>query len=304
MRDKDRGPEAAGDARSEDKGATREPSRRGIRPEESAISVAEPPPWPLGLRVSGQVKMTCSVPHDLAVVLAPQAFTQLFGYAYSTGLEISCLGIVRRDGALFQIERFCLVKQHSSTGHTELDQEAVAAVVEELRKEGKADELTALKCWAHSHPNLGLFWSKTDDDTCARLVSDWLVSLVVSNDFAIRCRIDVGGTIPFTIDQVPVFVEAAAEKDLLARVRRQVQELVSEGLEVIQAATSASPAQASARVDEYCEVCGRWHGRNECPFDDWPLLGFHEVEPNGGQTDGATRCDEEPLSLYRDFYEP
>ena len=247
--------------------------------------------------------MTCTVPRDLAVVLSPEAFTQLFGYAYATSLEISCLGVVRREGARFLIERFCLVKQQCSTGHTELDQEAIAAVVAQLCREGKSEELTALKCWAHSHPHLGLFWSKTDDDTCSRLVSDWLVSLVVSDDFAIRCRIDVGAPLRFTIDQVPVFIEAPINKNRVAELSREVRNLVSEAFELAHGGFAPTAATQAPIVVQHCEVCGQWHAKGECPDDNRPLWGLWGEEDPFSRHGDADQKEEEP-AILDEFLEP
>ena len=54
---------------------------------------------------------------------------------------------------------------------------------------------------------MDVFWSHTDDQNCRRLSSDWLVSIVVSDGFKIRCRVDVAWPVPFSLDYVPVFCE-------------------------------------------------------------------------------------------------
>jgi len=214
------------------------------------------------------------------VVLSQRAFVQVFGYAYATPLEISCLGLIRRNGSVFRVERFHLVKQTSSIGHTELDNEAVLALIEGLIADGRKDEVAALKCWAHSHPGFKCFWSKTDDATCARLVTDWLVSLVVSHDFAIRGRIDVGGAVPFTIDHVPVFVEMPADEDLLANLRAEAGKLVTEGLPFF-TTRGARRSEKVAASEECCDLCGSRHPGDRCPFDDWPSGGWDDNQaPN------------------------
>lgn len=90
------------------------------------------PHWPTGLRLPPAKDVTCFIPEGLAVILSREAFEQLFGYAYSITSEICCLGTVNQEGERFRIERFYLAPQSGSAGHTELDQEAVAALVEEL----------------------------------------------------------------------------------------------------------------------------------------------------------------------------
>lgn len=90
------------------------------------------PLWPTGLQLPTKKDITCFIPEDLAVILSCGAFEQLFGYAYATTSEICCLGIVKQEGERFRIERFHLVPQSGSLGHTELAEDAVAALVEVL----------------------------------------------------------------------------------------------------------------------------------------------------------------------------
>ena len=165
------------------------------------------PNWPTGLIISKNENIGVSIAKDLSVVLTKDAFEQLFGWAYSTSREISCLGSVLRDGNRFIIDRFYLLKQSGSSTGTELDQSAIAELVEKLITEGKLEEAKRIKCWAHSHPNMGTFWSKTDDDTCRLLAVDFLISIVVSNNFTLRCRIDIATPVPVVLDNVPVFYQ-------------------------------------------------------------------------------------------------
>ena len=219
-------------------------------------SLIRKPPWPAGLVLPPTKDVTCFIPEDLAVVLSREAFEQLFAYAYSTSSEVCCLGTVKQEGGRFRIERFYLVPQSGSFGHTELDDEAVAALVEDLIAEGKAAEAHSLKCWAHSHPGMDVFWSKTDQDTCKRLVTEYLISLVVSDDFAIRCRIDVGGAVPFTIDYVPVVVEMPVQTDSLQKYAEEVEEKVSHSplLATIGKERAATPF-SQEDWEEYVKQC-------------------------------------------------
>lgn len=184
--------------------------------------------WPAGVQFSKPEKLSCFVPEDLRVILTKDAFEQLFGYAYATSSEISCLGSVRREGNVFVVERFYLVKQDGSSAHTEMEPSAIAEMVEQLLSQGKTDEARAIKCWAHSHPGMGVFWSKTDDNTCAGLATDCLVSLVVSDGFAIRCRVDIHAPLPFTVDHVPVVCQVLPDQLKLAGYAKEVAEKVKE----------------------------------------------------------------------------
>jgi len=226
------------------------------------------PHWPTGLRLLTSKDVTCFIPEGLVVILSREAFEQLFGYAYSTTSEICCLGTVKQQGQRFRIDRFYLVPQSGSAGHTELDQEAVAALVEELMAQGKGEEAHSLRCWAHSHPGMDVFWSKTDEETCKRLVSDYLISLVVSDDFASRCRIDVGGPLPFTIDHVPVLVDMPINPGALKQYAAEVKEKVTYELPVVFAGSGKTSKQTDATVSEFCDTCGAFHVEGKCPLGE------------------------------------
>jgi len=215
--------------------------------------------------------VTGFIPEDLAVILSREAFEQLFGYAYSTSSEICCLGTVKQEGERFRIERLYLVPQSGSLGHTELDEEAVAALIEKLLAQGKGEEAHSLKCWAHSHPGMDVFWSKTDEDTCKRLATDYLVSLVVSENFTIRCRIDVGGAVPFTIDHVPVLVETLINPGALKQYAAEVKEKVTYEAVVLSAGSKKTGKQAEVTLSEFCETCGSFHAEGKCPLGDEPF---------------------------------
>lgn len=257
---KDRsGPEARQSGDNRDKGT------------EQAPTFKSKPRWPKGLLLPPTKEVTCFIPEGLAVVLSRQAFEQLFGYAYSTTNEICCLGTVKQEGERFRVERFYLVPQSGSVGHTELDQEALAGLVEELLAQGKAEEAHSLKCWAHSHPGMDVFWSKTDEETCKRLVTDYLISLVVSDGFAVRCRVDVGGAIPFTIDHVPVLVDMPVQKSALRRYAEEVRAKVKQRPVRLSGRTAEVAQRKEAAGPEYCDACGSFHLPGRCPLADGPV---------------------------------
>ena len=241
------------------------------------------PKWPPGLQFSKTETLAVSVAKDLAVVLTHYAFEQLFGWAYATGREISCLGSVKCDGNTFVITEFYLLKQSGSATSTELDETAIAELIEKLLAEGKPGQAHAIKCWAHSHPGMGVFWSGTDSDTCRLLVSDYLVSLVVSDRFAIRCRIDITAPVPMSIDHVPVLYEMQQDKELTETYARQVKEAVSERFFFFEEFDDLKDKKTGQEADAagkrpkddyeyvpalYCGCCGSFHGDGECPLMD------------------------------------
>jgi len=240
-----------------------------------------PPAWPRGLTFSDRKQVAISIATDLAVMLSQKAFGQLFGWACSTSREISCLGAIRRHGNLFIVEEFYLVKQSGSAAATELDQEAIAKLMEELLAAGKQEQLGSIKCWAHSHPGMGVFWSATDEETCNLLVSDYLVSIVVSDGFAVKCRIDTTQPVPMTIDNVPVLYDLPQDQELKGKYAEEVKAVVSERSFFDLSEPDKGPCQATGDQSAapngfgpsyYCELCGMHHGEYECPLDDQSIM--------------------------------
>ena len=255
---------------------TKKPSRRSA------------PGWPKGLDFSDRKQIAVSIATDLAVMLSQKAFSQLFGWAYSTSREISCLGAIRRQGNLFMVEEFYLLKQSGSSAGTELDQDAIAKLMEELLAAGKQEHLGSIKCWAHSHPGMGVFWSGTDEETCNLLVNDYLVSIVISDGFTVKCRIDTTSPVPITLDNVPVLYDLPQDADMKGKLAEEVKAAVSERTffefdEPNQAAkqpTGEKPVEATGFGPMYyCELCGMHHGEFECPLDDRSVM--HELFEDG-----------------------
>ncbi|MCD6296395.1 MAG: hypothetical protein J7M30_04500 [Deltaproteobacteria bacterium] len=242
--------------------------------EKPKVIVNATPNWPTGLIISKNKNMGVSVAEDLSVVLTKAAFEQLFGWAYATSREISCLGSVLRDGNRFIIEHFHLLKQSGSSVGTELDQSAIAELVEQLLSEGKRQEAGRIKCWAHSHPNMDVFWSNTDDDTCRLLVTDFLISIVVSNSFAIRCRIDIATPVPVVLDNVPVIYQMPKDNLPMDKYAEEVRSTVTERVFSFSKAVNGQDGVEDKLVPEtYCGYCGNWHAEGECPLgapENWP----------------------------------
>jgi len=239
------------------------------------------PEWPAGIRFSKNERIAVSVAKDLAVVLTHHAFSQLFGWAYSTNREISCLGTVSRVGDTFVIGEFYLLKQFGSAAATEIDKTAIASLLEKLLAKGKQEQAHSIKCWAHSHPGMGVFWSGTDDATCKLLVNDYLISIVVSDRFAIRCRIDITAPVPLVIDHVPVLYEMPQDKQLAEKYAQEVKEAVSDRFfffDELDDNDDKKDKKSDQRAEKpkedheyvpalYCGYCGGFHEEGDCPLD-------------------------------------
>ncbi|MCL4306528.1 hypothetical protein KJZ99_11485 [bacterium] len=110
--------------------------------------------------------------------------------------EVSCLGLVDevistetgRTTALV-VTDFYLVKQNCSYEETDMDATDVARLIFEL--EAKGIDFRKLRCWAHSHGSMSVFWSGQDESCISGLANnEWLLSLVVNKRRDTQMRLD------------------------------------------------------------------------------------------------------------------
>ena len=84
---------------------------------------------------------------------------------------------------------FFLVKQQCSPDETTMDAAAIAELMLDL--EAKDIDSRKLRCWAHSHAEMSVFWSGTDDECINGLANgEWLLSLVVNKKRDNMMRLD------------------------------------------------------------------------------------------------------------------
>ncbi|MCB9365907.1 MAG: hypothetical protein H6508_01775 [Calditrichaeota bacterium] len=110
--------------------------------------------------------------------------------------EVSCLGfvdeVVNADTnciTALVVTDFFLVKQNCSYDETDMDPSDVARLITEL--EAKGIDSRKLRCWAHSHGSMSVFWSGQDETCISGLAnSEWLLSLVVNKRRDAIMRLD------------------------------------------------------------------------------------------------------------------
>ena len=108
--------------------------------------------------------------------------------------EVSCLAEIGHD---LVVTDAVLLEQECTATSTELDQEAVAAVL--LRHERPE----RLRVWVHSHCDMQVYWSQQDEETIEALANDtFLLSIVVNKKGAVRCRIDLFHPVRVTLDNL------------------------------------------------------------------------------------------------------
>ncbi len=96
--------------------------------------------------------------------ISPEVYQQVMYWVNKADFEVSGLGIVKIINNLPVVTKAILLEQEGTGGDTELDPNAITKAEFEMR-----NEEGELRWWWHSHVNMGVFWSKTDQDTIKQL---------------------------------------------------------------------------------------------------------------------------------------
>ena len=151
------------------------------------------------------------------------AHEKLWAWTRMAQGEVSMLGLVEDGDGGPVITHVFLMKQTCTAASTDMDQADVAKLLFDLGAVGVEGQLRA---WVHSHAEMAVFWSSTDDKCIEGLGGDpYIVSLVVNHKGDVKARIDVFQPIRLVIDDVPVKLrvpelglEEACKAEFMAKV--------------------------------------------------------------------------------------
>jgi len=199
------------------------------------------------------------------VKILDREYRKLDAWARLATGEISALGMVEleSDGPL--ITSLFMPRQVCTGASSDMNQEDVGAYLCELMARGEEGKLRA---WVHSHGDLGVFWSGTDQNTIKDLGSDpYLVSVVVNRKGEYKARIDINSPFKVTMEDLSLVVVYRADKDLEDECRAEL------------AAKVTSPAPSS--------TLGRFSDR---------FAGFRDPRMSFGQGWPRDKDDDRPFA--------
>ena len=162
---------------------------------------------------------------DIRLYLLPEVEERMRHYTNFAPGEVSGLGTVEEFNGGFLVTDLFLPKQTCSPGGTELDQESVATLIMELDQAGV--DTGSLRFWHHSHNNLDVFWSGTDESCINNLANgDYVLSLVTNKKGHMLARLDIFKPVRVTLDHLPVSIRSTGES-MLESCRQEIREKVA-----------------------------------------------------------------------------
>ena len=100
------------------------------------------------------------------IVIGREAYDKIMHYVHKAKFEISGFGNVQVIDGIPTVTDIILLKQENDPTETEIDADAIAKAIYDHHVSGMEGEL---KFWWHSHVNMGVFWSGTDNATIKQL---------------------------------------------------------------------------------------------------------------------------------------
>lgn len=101
------------------------------------------------------------------VFITYEALAKMKQYVDQSDGEIGWLAYVENEEETqtYIVTDTVLFEQEVTAVTTDLDEDGLMKYANELIEQGRTDELSKVKCWGHSHVNMGVTPSGTDDST-------------------------------------------------------------------------------------------------------------------------------------------
>jgi len=165
---------------------------------------------------------------DLKIQVDALAWTKFMSWVELAKGEVSAFGIVEQRFNRLIVTDFVLLDQVCTSTETELDPKAIAQLMQDVK------DPSMLRCWAHSHADMKVFWSGQDEETIAGLSNDeWMLSLVVNKDHDAMMRLDVYHPAHIHVDDVVWELRCDVPLETKADWKKQFKDKVTEAPEYL-----------------------------------------------------------------------
>lgn len=240
-------------------------------------------------------KILAAKSEDLLVKFTEVTWRKIQAWVGMTTKEISGMGLVKQEDNELYVYDVFLIEQENTSSYTDIDDTALLKLFNELLSADDADNgdrIDNFKFWFHSHANMGVFWSGTDDGCIEKVMQSapWFVSAVFNREGAVRVRMDLK-TPRIKIDDLTWKIERLIPDEIMDFCKKEFEEKVKE---------------SKAWNNNYSK--GYW--KNESPvkrsygdLDDdeylgyWGYQGWRGNQVFGNPTKGETKKSDETKKL-------
>ncbi len=176
-----------------------------------------------------------------------------------------------------------VVKQECGPCSTIMDDNEVLELYSEMERTSPGSSAN-LNCWIHSHANMDVFWSGTDDSTIDDLVDGYLLSIVVNKKGEILARVDSSIPISSTIDKLPIEVEQ--DGDVVDFCKEAAEKITKRKIPKGKILVNGKPIQGNLSGYEF-DMTGHWPDDFDKPLYSEPKPHRLKKKNTGKKTKGA-----------------
>lgn len=143
------------------------------------------------------------------IVVSAEVHAKITNWVELCSKEISGLGTITETEDSIYVDDVYLLEQEVTSTDTDLDPLAVSKLMSNL----PPGESSRLRFWWHSHVNMGVFWSKTDEDCIETLRgSGKILSIVYNKKGEFLARVDYDDDAIYAkFDGLPMYLESPEE---------------------------------------------------------------------------------------------
>jgi hypothetical protein len=159
------------------------------------------------------------------ISITSEVYRKINAFADLCDNEISALGSVNIVDNTIVIDDIFLFEQVVTASSTDLSTKDISEFLCDYINKGK--DPSTLKFWWHSHVNMGVFWSATDNSTIDRFSSDWMISMVSNKRNEFKLRVDMFSPFRMYMDDLPLNIDydrtfnASIKKEIDLKVKHQ-----------------------------------------------------------------------------------
>jgi len=169
----------------------------------------------------------------MKVLINERAYQKIRNWVTLASGEVSGLGLVSEQkdekGNIKQliVNDVFLLKQECSGTETLLDDASVGQFLIELVQQNI--DTSKVKLWWHSHADMNVFWSQTDEQCVLGLAnSSYMISIVTNKKKDILTRIDVYQPFHITLNKVETAIQHPDDLELLEFCKKEFMAKVIE----------------------------------------------------------------------------
>lgn len=158
-------------------------------------------------------------------------YLKLVAYALEAKGEIS--GFLKvtehQDGQGYHIHAPIIFEQECTGVTTDLDTTSVAKFFDNIVRVQKGDP-TEYRCWWHSHVDMDVFYSGTDNKSIDEFTEDWgfVIGITVNRKGEIYTRIQYNNPLWIELENVPLVIKETLSNDMLDKIKADVASMVKE----------------------------------------------------------------------------